>query len=161
MIFKIKIEIEDLIEQIKNEGLIWRLTHFGVFFLLNETTCFVQNNVVSCIVHIIKKRERETRNGAVLNSIMLLLPLDGYKQGKKKFFSPATPLCLYLPTCLNPDITHTPSWPTTIIKREESHALRVTLWRLQRGRPNHLTLSHEPPAPIMAQGRVALSPFPL
>jgi hypothetical protein len=60
---------------------------FWRHFLLNETTFFVQNDAVSCTV---KKR---AQNGAILNYTMhILFHLDAYRQGKKKFFSPATPL---------------------------------------------------------------------
>jgi len=63
---------------------------FWRHFLLNETTCFGQNGVVSCTV---KKKEKEA-NGAVLNgTISLLLPCTRKEQGKKRLLcSPATPL---------------------------------------------------------------------
>jgi hypothetical protein len=59
------------------------------------------------------------------------------------FFSPVMPFSLSLPTFSNPDTTHTPSWPTTIMKREESHTLWAIMGWLHRDRPNHLILSHE------------------
>jgi len=51
LILKIKIAIEDWIEQKKNWKLIRKFDNFWCIFLLNETTRFVQNNVVSLTIH--------------------------------------------------------------------------------------------------------------
>jgi hypothetical protein len=60
-----------------------KIDTFWHLFLLNETTCFFQNDVVPFTIYYIKKKD--TPNGVILNGTMhLLLPLDAHRQGKKK-----------------------------------------------------------------------------
>jgi len=61
------------------------LTRFCCHFLLNETTRFVQNGVVSYNVH--KKNKEKAPNGAVLNgTVAFLLPWT-HQAGEEKDFS--------------------------------------------------------------------------
>jgi len=58
-------------------------------FLLNETTHFVQNGVVSSMF-----QKQKIPNGAILNGIMgLLLSLDARGRGRRRIFLP----CFSLP----------------------------------------------------------------
>jgi len=67
------------------------LTRFCCHFLLNETTRFVQNGVVSYNVH--KKNKEKAPNGAVLNgTVAFLLPLDAPGRGRKRLFFLALPV---------------------------------------------------------------------
>jgi hypothetical protein len=96
LIFKIKIAIEDLIEQITNWGLIWTSDMFLAPFLLNETTCFVQNGAVSSTVHLKKRAEtvpfwRHCGSSSSPGRV---------KQGKKNIFS--SPVSHRLPFPDNP-----------------------------------------------------------
>jgi len=84
LILKIKISIEDWIEQIKNWKLIQKFDNFWRIFLLNETTRFVQNNVISLTIH---KKKRGARC-CFYNAVHHLLPLDVQRQGGEGFSSP-------------------------------------------------------------------------
>jgi len=61
-------------------------------FLLNETTCFVQNDIVSLTVHFLKKAKLCRFNSVV----HLIFPLDALQAREEGFFSLATPLSLSL-----------------------------------------------------------------
>jgi len=128
LILKIKISIEDWIEQIKNWKLIQKFDNFWRIFLLNETTRFVQNNVISLTIHK-KKRSK-----------VLFLQLRTSssssrraKAGRRRFFFPSfvAPLSLSL-SLWNPK------------KPIEGTSPAAALGQLHSGHPNHLTSSHDP-----------------
>jgi len=67
LILKIKIATENLIEQIKNLKLIWKLIHFNVIFFKMKQHRFVKTALSHAL--FIKKAQ----NSAVLNCIVCLL----------------------------------------------------------------------------------------
>jgi hypothetical protein len=96
-------------------------------FLLNDTTCFVQNDIVSLTVHFKKKQ-----NCVVLTALCILFfPWTRYRQGKK-VFSPLQHLSLSLapPCSRNPKTNKTNTLTYHQTKKQNGPTLRAATLRL-------------------------------
>ena len=63
----------------------WTLTRFYRLFLLNETTHFVQNGIISCTVH--EKKKGKTQNGVVLKALWVFFFPWTREVGEEEDFS--------------------------------------------------------------------------
>jgi hypothetical protein len=85
-------------------------------FFFNETTCFIQNDVVSFIVH----KKKRAQNDAVLTALYIFFfPWMRCRKGKKVFFSLLT-TCLSLSHLLKKHRHNPHPWPTTRQKKKRT-----------------------------------------
>jgi len=114
---KSKLQLWTWLNKLKTENWFGN-RHFLAPFLFKWNGMFCTNPVVSFTVHI-KKRPKTVSFWN--NIVYLLLPLTRKDRERRFFFFSFAASFSLSPSYLskNPDTTHTPSWPTTMMKEAE------------------------------------------